>query len=312
MDLAYTGGLPCTRREILTRVSAFLALWGVPPPGFASALSAHVQKEAGMGEVKSRDGAAIGYVRAGSGPPLLLVHGATADRTRWSGISPRLAGSSTVHAMDRRGRGLSGDGGVYALEREFEDVAAVVDAIAAAAGVPVDLLGHSFGGICAMEGARLTSRVRRLILYEPAGVSLDSPLPPGLLGRLEALAAAGRREELLATFFREAVRMSEAELAVFRTLPAWQGRVAASHTLPRELRAVEAYRYDREHIAKVGVPTLVLAGGDSPADVRKICDFVVDALPAGRLEVLPGQQHIAMDTAPDLFVTVVQSFLSPG
>jgi pimeloyl-ACP methyl ester carboxylesterase len=257
----------------------------------------------------SRDGTTIGCSVVGTGSPLVLVHGGTADRSRWAGITPRLAGSFTVCAMDRRGRGLSGDGPEYAVEREFEDVAAVVDAESQRAATPVDLLGHSFGGICAMEGARLSSNVRRLVLYEPAGMAFDEPLPPDLIDRIERLIGSGDREGVLVTFFREAVQMPDHELSVFRGLPAWQGRLAAAHTLARELRAVEAYRYDRERIATITVPTLVLAGGDSPADVRHICDVVAGALPNGELHVLPGQQHIAMDTAPNLFVDAVVEFL---
>jgi pimeloyl-ACP methyl ester carboxylesterase len=287
-----------------------LALSGVHLAAGAPGQRARAGEEPAVGHVTSRDGTRIGYDRSGSGPPLVLVHGATADRTRWAGVSPRLAASFTVYAIDRRGRGHSSDAADYSIEREFEDVAAVVDAIAAADG-PVNLLGHSFGGICALEGARLTSHLRRLVLYEPAGMALDSPLPPDIVERLETLLAAGQREQLLETFFREVVRMPERELALFRTRPAWAGRVAAAHTLPRELRAIEGYRFDRDRIAAVSVPSLVLAGGDSPAEVRSICDLVADALPDGRLEVMPGQQHIAMDTAPDLFVNAVTTFLVP-
>jgi pimeloyl-ACP methyl ester carboxylesterase len=299
-----------TRREFLARGSAVLTLSGVHVAMGAPVQRARAGEEPAVGQVISRDGTTIAYERSGSGPPLLLVHGATADRTRWAGVAPRLGTSFTVHAMDRRGRGHSGDTAEYSIEREFEDVAAVVDAIAAADG-PVNLLGHSFGGICALEGARLTSRLRRLVLYEPAGMALDRPLPPDIVERLEALLVAGQREQLLETFFREVVRMPERELALFRTRPAWSGRVAAAHTLPRELRAIEGYRYDRNRIATVRVPSLVLAGGDSPAEVRRICDLVADALPNARLEVMPGQQHIAMDTAPDLFVDAVTPFLAP-
>jgi len=98
----------------------------------------------------------------------VLVHGGTADHTRWLSILPALEERFTVYAVDRRGRGLSGDAPEYAIEREFEDVAAVVDAIDG----PVDVLGHSYGALCALEAALLTDKIRRLALYEP-------PVPTG-------------------------------------------------------------------------------------------------------------------------------------
>ena len=114
--------------------------------------------------VASKDGTEIAYWPSGSGPPLVLVHGTPADHTRWRPLLPYLESHTTVHAMDRRGRGGSADGEQYALEREYEDVAAVVDAVAQASGSAVDVYGHSHGGICAFGGATLTSNIRKLVL----------------------------------------------------------------------------------------------------------------------------------------------------
>ncbi|MCZ7544560.1 MAG: alpha/beta fold hydrolase [Anaerolineae bacterium] len=124
-----------------------------------------------MEKVRSQDGTPIAYHRNGEGPPLVLVHGAIASHARWAAITPALAQRYTVYAIDRRGRGESGDAESYAMAREFEDVAAVVDAI----GEGVNLLGHSFGALCALEAALLTPHVRRLIAYEPPPV----PVPEG-------------------------------------------------------------------------------------------------------------------------------------
>ncbi len=87
--------------------------------------------------VTSKDGTPIAYWTSGKGPPLVLVHGTPADHTRWRPLLPYLESHTIVHAMDRRGRGGSGDGEDYALEREYEDIAAVVDAVAANTGSPV-------------------------------------------------------------------------------------------------------------------------------------------------------------------------------
>ena len=132
--------------------------------------------------VASRDGTQIAYWTNGAGPPLVLVHGAPADHTRWRPLLPYLEPYVTVHALDRRGRGASGDAPEYRLEREYEDVAAVVDAVAAVSGERVDVYGHSHGGIVTFGAAALTPNVRRLILYE--GWPVPDPsiyaLPAGL------------------------------------------------------------------------------------------------------------------------------------
>src|SRR5438270_11817518 len=114
-------------------------------------------------QVKSSDGVTIGVWASGSGAPLLLVHGTTADHTRGHGVAAELGERFTVYAMDRRGRGHSGDADPYRVDAEFDDVAAVVDAI----GTDVNVLGHSYGALCALEAARRTSGVTALILYEP-------------------------------------------------------------------------------------------------------------------------------------------------
>src|SRR3712207_1323335 len=117
--------------------------------------------------VTSKDGTPIAYRRSGEGPPLVLVHGTAADHSRWRPVLPAFEQSFTVYAIDRRGRGGSGDSDDYAIEREFEDVAAVVDSF----GEPANLLAHSYGALCALEAALLTTNVRKLVLYDP-GIEL--------------------------------------------------------------------------------------------------------------------------------------------
>ncbi len=213
----------------------------------------------------------------------------------------------SLYAVDRRGRGQSGDAESYAIEREFEDVAALVEAIEQ----PVHLLGHSFGGICALEAALLTQNIRQLILYEPPiprpGVQI---YPEGVIDRLEGLLAAGKREEVLITFMREVVRMPAPELAQIRSSSAWPARVAAAHTLPRELRAHERYRFEADRFKSLTLSTLLMVGGDSPFFFKAAIETLNATLPNSRVAVLPGQQHIAMDTAPELFIREVLAFLS--
>ena len=259
-----------------------------------------------MGKILSKDGINIAYQKSGAGPPLVLVHGTGGAYKRWSPVLPALEKQFTIYAVDRRGRGESGDTSCYAIEREFEDVAAVVNAI----GAGVNLLGHSYGGLCSLEAALLTPHLRSLILYEPPlPIPGESIYPEGVIDRLEALLNAGDRAGVLTTFMREVVRMPAHELELFQASPAFPARIAAAHTLPRELRAHESYRFDPERFKHLTVPTLLLVGGDSPAFFKAAIETLHATLPNSRIVVLAGQQHIAIDTAPDLFAREVQMFL---
>jgi len=255
-----------------------------------------------MEKIRSTDGTSIAYERSGEGPPLVLVHGALASHQRWVSILPALENQFTVYAIDRRGRGQSGDAPTYAIDREFEDVAAVVNSI----GGEVNVLGHSYGALCALEASLLTANIRRLIAYEPP----PAPVPDGLMARIQNLLDAGDRESAIMAFMRELVRMPPHELEQWKSSPIFPTRLATVHTIPREFRAAEAYRFEPERFQKMTVPTLLLLGGDSPSFAKTNIENWHDALPNSQIVVLPGQQHIAMDTAPDLFVRKVQTFLA--
>jgi pimeloyl-ACP methyl ester carboxylesterase len=258
-----------------------------------------------MHTTRSKDGTSIAFARSGQGPPFVLVHGATSDHTRWAPILGALEKDFTVHAVDRRGRGGSGDNAEHSMEREWDDVSAVVDAI----GEPAYLLGHSYGAICSLEAARHTAGVRKLVLYEP-------PIPTGpilgaseVLVQLDRLLDAGDRAGVVTTFLREVVRMPASELTLLQSLSNWPARVAAAHTIPREMRAVGAYRFDAARFTAFRTPTLLLLGGDSPAYFGDAITQVHAGLPSSRVVVLHGQQHTAINTAPELFVREVVTFL---
>lgn len=260
-----------------------------------------------MDKIPSKDGTSLAYRYAGAGSPLLLVHGTGGSSARWVPLFPSLEKHFSVYALDRRGRGDSGDAPAYALEREFEDLASVVDSI----GGSVDLLGHSFGGLCALEAALLTPRIRRLILYEaPVPVAAAPDYPDELIDRLDALLSAGDREGVLITFMREIVHMPSRELELSRSSPSWPARVAAAHTLPRELRAQKNYRFFAERFKSLRSPTLLLLGGESPVFFKSSARLLNTTLPDCRTVILPVQGHMAMDTAPDLFLREVMNFLS--
>src|SRR5689334_19997868 len=154
--------------------------------------------------IVSRDGTPLGCQSGGDGPPLVLVHGSGSSSTRWAAVLPDFEKHFTTYTFDRRGRGKSGDSAKYTIEREFEDVVAVVDSIEQ----PVHLLGHSYGGITSLEATALMPRIRKLVLYEPPipveGVPIYSP---GVIERLEALFDVEEYEKIATTFMQEVVRM---------------------------------------------------------------------------------------------------------
>jgi pimeloyl-ACP methyl ester carboxylesterase len=155
----------------------------------------------------SRDGTEIGYWTSGRGPPLLLVHGGLGDHTRWDVLRPHLVPHFTVHAVHLRGRGPSADAADYDLAREYEDIAAVVDAIAADSGSSVDVYCSSYGGLCTFGAVRLTSNIGKLVLYEAwplvhrdSSSSTTTPSTPAVLR--PALSCVTRRTET-STFARD-------------------------------------------------------------------------------------------------------------
>ncbi|HET8526231.1 MAG TPA: alpha/beta hydrolase [Actinomycetota bacterium] len=259
--------------------------------------------------VTSRDGTEIAFWPGGDGTPLLLVHGALSDHTRWAPLLPYLEPHASVATMDRRGRGASGDGPDYQVAREFEDVAAVVDELARSSGSRVAVYGHSFGATCAIGAALLTGNAGRLVLYEPSTEAAAGELPAGVVDRLEAELAQGDREAALDILFREVVMLPDEQVSALREQPAWKGRVAAIHTVPRELAAEIGGAVELERLADVTVPVLLVNGGESPDYMRSDTRAIADALANARVIVLEGQDHVGDVLAPEVFAEAVIPFL---
>ncbi|MDH6194097.1 pimeloyl-ACP methyl ester carboxylesterase [Mycobacterium frederiksbergense] len=255
--------------------------------------------------VIASDGVTIGCHTAGQGPPLLLVHGGGGDHSRWTNLLGQLNERFTTYAMDRRGRGASSDGtGMYDIEAEFNDIAAVIDAI----GSPVDVLAHSFGALCALEATLRTPHVRRLALYEPPlPVGVDF-YPAGFVEHLSNLLDAGDRDGLVAAMFTQTGTRAS-DLATMRDLPVWRRRVDAAHTIPREMQAISGvYQPDFGRFARITVPVMLLLGSDSPQPLKLATECLYKVLPDVREVVLNGQAHFAMDTAPDMFLREILTF----
>ena len=174
---------------------------------------------------------------------------------------------------------------------------------------PVNLLGHSYGGLCSLEATLLTSNIRKLILYEPPIPVGVETYPPEIINKLQALLDAGDQDGVVTTFMSDIAKVRPNDLKLLQSLPAWKARVAAAHTIPRELRAVPGYSFDAQRFSKLKTPTLLLLGADSPQFLKAGSLALEPVLPNCRTAVMPGQQHAAMDTGPELFVTEVPRFL---
>jgi pimeloyl-ACP methyl ester carboxylesterase len=255
--------------------------------------------------VVSTDGTNIAYERTGSGPPLILVHGAASDHTRWATLVEHTKESFTLYIMDRRGRGASGDADDYAMAREFEDIVALAHSITG----PVSIYGHSSGALYSLEAARLIQNIHRLVLYEPVYSENEQFTPLALIDELQRLVDADRREDAVVLFMRDVAKFPEHEIERYRSLPSWSARVAAAHTFPRELRDVEAYRFQPERFRSLNVPTLLLVGTESPTMFKRSIDLLQSTLPESRVHELDGQGHAADVLAPEQVATALKEFL---
>ncbi len=171
------------------------------------------------------------------------------------------------------------------------------------------MLGHSYGALCCLGAALLTGNIAKLILYEPFIPTGSYNHPPGTADQIQALVDAGDRDGAVSAMFRELLKMSEQEINELRSLPSWRVRVAGAHAIARETRAEERYRLIPERLTEVKVPSLLLLGGESPPFIKVATECVHEGLPNSRIAVMPGQQHIAMNTAPKLFIREVIEFL---
>jgi pimeloyl-ACP methyl ester carboxylesterase len=244
-------------------------------------------------------------------PPLLLVHGATADHTTWRTVGPVVAASRPVVAIDRRGRGASGDADEYGIEREYEDLASVAEAIAAEHDVTaIDVAGHSYGGRCALGATLRTPAIRRVVVYEGA------PLPPGLSYQPEGLVdavrsalARGDNERALETFLAGIVGMSPVELDAYRANPVWPARVAAAHTILREVEAEASPAASLAALGRATVPVLLLLGSTSRSAFRIGTDALAARLTHAEIQTIEGAAHAAHHTHARAFIAAVEAFL---
>lgn len=248
---------------------------------------------------------------APGGPPVLLIHGTTADHTTFRTVGPMLGTTFDVYAMDRRGRGKSGDTLPYSIVREFEDAVAVADALSGARGTPVDVIGHSYGGRTVLGASLRTDAIARVVCYEgapsPPGASYH---PPGIEARLRERLDDGDGDGALTLFMAEVVGLSPEALASYRANPVWPTRAAAAGTILRELEAELEPAASLEALGAVRQPVLQILGSAS-LPVFHDATVALDArLTDGRVVIIDGARHAAHHTHPEAFIVAVRAFLT--
>jgi pimeloyl-ACP methyl ester carboxylesterase len=256
-----------------------------------------------MESVTSKDGTRITFDRLGDGPPVVLVCGGSVDRMSNAGVAALLASDFTVFNYDRRGRGESGDTPPYAVQREVEDL----DAVIAAAGGSAGVYGSSSGAALVLEAAASGVAITKLALWEPPYFLEGNPARPPLdtARTYRELVAAGRRGDAVEYFMTKVVGMPAEFAAQARQAPWWPSQEALAHTLAYDATIMGDYSLPTEHVAAVRVPTLVLVGGASFPFLKETAQAIVDHLPNGQLRTLEGQEH---NVAPEAMAPALTAF----
>jgi pimeloyl-ACP methyl ester carboxylesterase len=275
-------------------------------------------READMPTAASKDGTTIAYDREGRGPVVILVNGALGDRKLdrrfklMTRISERLSPRVTVINYDRRGRGESSEAGPFAVEREVEDIAALIEA----EGGRAALFGFSSGGALALRAAGAGIGVAKVAVYEvPFMVDRDEKRPPAdYAKRLDDLVGAGDRNGAVKHFMRNAMGMPAPVVTMMRLMPAWKDMAANAHTLPYDWAALDEHNMqgdplETDEFASITIPALVVYGGKSPANLRKGSEALAAILPDARLRVLEGISH---NLKVDAIAPVLEEFLADG
>jgi pimeloyl-ACP methyl ester carboxylesterase len=257
-----------------------------------------------MNTVTSPDGTIIAYQRLGAGAPLIMVVGAFNDHLTGAPLAAALAEDFTVYTYDRRGRGESGDTLPYAVEREVEDLAALIGEAGGAAA----LFGFSSGAVLSLKAAQLGLPVTKLALYDTP-LRLRDPEPESTVDiakQLDGLVSAGRRGEAVELFQTAVVGIPAEVVAQMRHAPFRSALEAIVHTTVYDVTitgdpAVPAA------LASVPVPTLAMAGGAGPEFMQRTAQAIAETVPRGQYRILDGQAH---DLVPEVLAPVLRDFLA--
>lgn len=245
-----------------------------------------------MYTVTSNDGTPIVYDRAGSGPPVILVDGAFCSRAfgPMPKLTPLLADNFTVIHYDRRGRGDSGDTKPYAVEREIEDLNAVIRG----AGGSAHVLGISSGAILALQAAASGLGITTLAMYEPPFVAVSDSghrAPADSVAQLTRLIADNQRGEAVKFYLTQFMGAPRIMYYGMRVTPIWPKMKAVAPSLPYDAAVMGDFLPPREQLESYSVPTLVLGGEKSPAALRESVQAAAVAIPGSQCRLLQGQTH---------------------
>lgn len=257
-----------------------------------------------MTSVTSADGTTIAYTRQGEGPALVLVDGALCHRSFGpnESLADELKKHFTVYTYDRRGRGDSGDNPAYEVEKEIQDLGAVIEA----AGGTAHVYGISSGGALALEAAaKRLPGIDKLALFELPYVvdGARPPIPADIADRTRDLAAAGKRGAAVALFMRRGVNLPGFVVTMMKLMPAWRALKSVAHTLPYDLTIVDPANngagkpLPEGRWQDVTVATLVIGGGKSPQPMQTAMRELAGAVPGAVHRTLDGQTHLVKAAA---------------
>ncbi|MCC3762547.1 alpha/beta hydrolase [Glycomyces sp. TRM65418] len=268
------------------------------------------------GTATSADGTAIAYTAWGEGEPIIIIDGATAYRATTpenAQAAELLADEFQVVNYDRRGRGQSGDTAPYAVEREIEDLAAIIEQ--ACGGRPATVFGWSSGGHLALNAADGGVRMERVAVFEPPVVVDRSraPFPDDYVERLEAALAAGRPGDAVELFMTAAVGLPPETVAGMRESDMWPGLEAIAHTISYDGRNLKDTVFGKPLRAdlwnRIEIPVLVMHGIDTWPFLATGAEAVAELLPTAALKPVPGENH---STTPEVLAAALREFIKEG
>jgi len=277
-------------------------------------LALHIEGDA-VGSVSkmttSRDGTTIAYEQTGTGPVVVLVSAALADRGGTRRLANRLAKDFTVINYDRRGRGKSTDTQPYAVAREVEDIEALIDA----SGGSAFLFGSSSGAVLAIEAANtLDGKVKKLFMYEPPFIVDNSrpPMPDDFGKRTAELVSAGRSGDAVKLFFTKGMGIPNFAVTLMRLMPGWSKMVGMAHTLPYDLAILAGTQTGKplppSRWASMTAPTLVMVGSRSEAFFHEGARALEGILPSAHYRLLDGGNHGSVLLAPASIAVPAKDF----
>lgn len=238
---------------------------------------------------------------------MLLVHGTADDRLGFDRIAPLLSDNYTLYMMDRRGRGLSAnDAADYAIEREFEDINVLADAIAATQNAPIGLFAHSYGALCALGALRTATNIGRIMLFEP-----PPGTPSSLVDRMVERDAAHDLEGVMRVQFVELQHVPEAQFERLKSDPQrWARYLGFAGTIAREFVNARRFSLSENEFSDLAQPVRFIVGGKTFPPLIKYTETALKAFTTADKRVIPGQGHNALRTAPELVAQEVRAFFA--